>query len=286
MNCFFVSDLHGSEHRLNALFAAIRSERPAAVFVGGDILLSGIAAAMNTNSERAAASMRAIIGRFGRLRDELGADYPQVFVILGNDDGRLEESDVIGADSDGVWRYVHNQVVAWNELTILGYSFVPPTPFQLKDWERYDVSRFVDPGCISPEEGIRTVPVAPHEARYATIQKDLKRLTENCDLEHGILLFHTPPYETNLDIIDNRGKLIAGVQPDHHVGSIAVRRLIERRQPRISLHGHIHESARLSGSWRDRIGSTLLFSAAHDGPELALVTFSPENPELVTRRLI
>lgn len=73
---------------------------------------------------------------------------------------------------------------------------------------------------------------------------------------------------------------------DVHVGSIAVRRLIENRQPLITLHGHIHESARLTGSWKDRIGNTHLFSAAHDGPELALVRFSPQNPENASRELL
>ena len=44
-------------------------------------------------------------------------------------------------------------------------------------------------------------------------------------------------------------------------------------RPLITLHGHVHESTRLTGSWRQQLGSTLCFSAAHDGPELALVRF-------------
>lgn len=36
---------------------------------------------------------------------------------------------------------------------------------------------------------------------------------------------------------------------DVHVGSIALRRFIEARQPLLTLHGHVHESARLTGSW-------------------------------------
>jgi uncharacterized protein len=70
------------------------------------------------------------------------------------------------------------------------------------------------------------------------------------------------------------------------VGSIAVRRFIETRQPFITLHGHIHESPRLTGSWKDLIGRTHAFSAAHDGRELALVRFELEKPEEATRELI
>jgi Icc-related predicted phosphoesterase len=73
---------------------------------------------------------------------------------------------------------------------------------------------------------------------------------------------------------------------DLHVGSVAIRRLIERWQPWISLHGHVHESARLTGSWRDRIGRTHLFGAAHDGDELALVRFRLDAPEQATRELL
>ena len=98
-----------------------------------------------------------------------------------------------------------------------------------------------------------------------------------------MFLFHTPPHETKLDRAALDGKMVDHVPLDLHVGSIAVRRFIEARQPLLTLHGHIHESARLTGSWRDRIGRTHLFSAAHDGPELALVRFDLEHPEGATR---
>ena len=73
---------------------------------------------------------------------------------------------------------------------------------------------------------------------------------------------------------------------DLHVGSIAIRRLIERSQPLLTLHGHIHESARLTGSWKDILGRTHLLSAAHDGPELALVRFDLEHPGKASRTLL
>jgi Icc-related predicted phosphoesterase len=82
------------------------------------------------------------------------------------------------------------------------------------------------------------------------------------------------------------GVIVEHVPLDVHVGSIAIRRFIEERQPLVTLHGHVHESARLSGAWRDRIGRTHLFSAAHDGPELALVRFDLEDPGSATRELI
>jgi hypothetical protein len=48
----------------------------------------------------------------------------------------------------------------------------------------------------------------------------------------------------------------------------------------------VHESAQLTGSWKDRIGGSYAFSAAHDGPELALVRFGPGCPKQATRERV
>jgi hypothetical protein len=47
----------------------------------------------------------------------------------------------------------------------------------------------------------------------------------------------------------------------------------------------VHESARITGEWATQLGDTYAFSAAHDGPELALVRFDPEEPGAATREL-
>ncbi len=168
----------------------------------------------------------------------------------------------------------------------MGYSYIPPTPFPLKDWERYDVSRYVDPGAVSPEEGMRTLPVSPQEMRYATIKEDLENLAGSAETDNLIFLFHSPPYETKLDRAPLDGMKVDHVPLDVHVGSIAIRRFVEDRQPLLTLHGHVHDSARLTGSWKDRLGRTHMFTAAHDGPELALVSFDLENLEDAQRELL
>jgi Icc-related predicted phosphoesterase len=163
---------------------------------------------------------------------------------------------------------------------------VPPTPFRLKDWERYDVSRYVPPGSVSPEEGLRTVPVPENEARFSTIQDDLASLVGDNKTDNAVFMFHSPPHETRLDRAATDGKMVDHVPLDLHVGSVAVRRFIEKRQPLLTLHGHIHESTRITGSWRDRIGHTEMFNGSHHGPELSLVTFDLENPRSATRELL
>ncbi len=176
--------------------------------------------------------------------------------------------------------------VPFGKYTITGYSFGPPTPFFFKDWERYDVSRYVDPGSISPEEGHRSVPVSENESRYSTIKEDLEGLTQNLKMNKSIFLFHSPPYNTKLDRADLDGKSIDHVPLDVHVGSIAIERFIESRQPLLTLHGHVHESAEITGHWQDKSGKTLMFSAAHRGAELSLVRFDPAHLEQATRELL
>ncbi len=254
--------------------------------MGGDLLPSGVASLSAPPRTQHDFINDVLVTELIHLRQQLGKEYPWIFVILGNDDARLEEAAVLDAARQGLWGYVHNRHLAFGKFQVFGYANVPPTPFQLKDWEQYDISQYVDPGCISPEEGHRTVPVPQQEVRYATIAEDLQRLAGRRDLMKAVFLFHTPPYNTNLDRVALDGKIVDHVPVDVHVGSMAVREFIEIRQPLLTLHGHVHESARLTGSWRDQIGRTHCFSAAHDGPELALVRFDPEHPEDATRELI
>ena len=284
--CFFCSDLHGQTGRFLKLFDAIVKERPDAVFLGGDILPS-VFHTVGSSDFKVDDFIRDFLEKkIIQLRKKIKDDFPRIFLILGNDDGRAAEAALIEAASRGVWDYVHNRNVQFREYTVYGYSYVPPTPFLLKDWEKYDVSRFVDPGCVSPEEGIRTPQDSEGSRKHSTIKKDLESLVGSEKLDKAILLFHSPPYRTKLDRAALDDMKLDHVPLDVNVGSIAIRQFIESRQPLLTLHGHVHESSRLSGSWRDRIGKTVLFSAAHDGPELALVRFDPEYLDSATRELI
>jgi Icc-related predicted phosphoesterase len=282
---FFTSDLHGRTDRYDALFRLIVDETPDAVLLGGD-LLPHMYASLTVNPSHADFVNDVLAAGFRRVRETLGPRYPDVLLILGNDDPKFEEAAVLSAGADGLWTYVHERRVESGGVPVYGYANVPPTPFLLKDWERYDVSRFVDPGSISPEEGRRSVPVDMRRVRYATIREDLDRLAGEDDLDRAVFLFHSPPYETALDRAALDGRMVDYVPLDVHIGSIAIRRFIEARQPAATLHGHVHESARITGSWRDTIGRTQMMSGAHEGPELPLIRFDPFAPGEATRELV
>lgn len=286
MLCFFVSDLHGHRHRYDALFNRIAAERPDAVFLGGDLLPAHARSAGRLYPEVTDFIGEYFAAKLALLREQLGEQYPNVFLILGNDDPRVEERRFLDARYTGLWTYMHNTRVDWNAHDVFGYAYVPPTPFRLKDWERYDVSRYVDPGCITPENGTHTLPADSLELRYGTMQEDLERLAAGRRMERAIMLFHSPPYQTMLDRAALDGKYIDHVPLDVHVGSIAIRRFIDRLQPLVTLHGHIHETASITGSWKQQLGRTWSFSAAHHRRELALVRFDPARPEEASRQLL
>jgi Icc-related predicted phosphoesterase len=122
--------------------------------------------------------------------------------------------------------------------------------------------------------------------KFSTIQKDLESLSVEDSPGKSIFLFHAPPYQTCLDRASLDGRMIDGVPVDVHIGSIAIKRFIEEKQPLVTLHGHVHESAAITGKWKEQIGNTFAFTSAHNGPELAIVKFDPENPQEAIRVLI
>jgi len=276
----FVSDLHGNERRYNTLFNIIEKEKPNGVFIGGDLLPGGFG--INIDIEELLQDI--FLSKLSKLK-QLGIKT-RFFTILGNDDPRIYEKILKDAKKDNLLEYVHNHTVSFENLYVTGYSYIPPSPFRLKDWEKYDVSQYVDIGATSPGKGIRTTDVSKDKIRYSTIDEDLKELSKNAPVEKTIFLFHSPPYKSNLDRAALDNKIVEHAPVDVHVGSIAIRRFIQKKQPFLTLHGHVHESTRITGYWKERFGKTYSFNAAHDGLELALIRFRTDDLEKATRVLI
>lgn len=279
---FFVSDLHGIKDRYEKLLKKISTEKPQIVFIGGD-LLPHYARSHSYGDDFIS---NYLIPAFTALKTELGSLYPPILIILGNDDPKTEEKALNAGEKRGLWHYIHNKHFTFREYRIFGYNFVPPTPFQLKDWEKYDVSRFVDNGCIPPEEGRHTFQIDEFTIKNSTIQLDLEYLAAEYPMNKSIFLFHSPPYQTKLDRAALDGKIIDHAPVDIHVGSIAIKKFIEMKKPYITLHGHVHESTRLTGHWFQKIGHTYCFNASNDKNELALIRFRLEEPEKAIRELI
>ncbi len=275
IKALFASDLHGNPAKYEFLFEKIRQELPEAVFIGGDLVgRSNFSAGLDSKDFL----MQYLAGNLEQMKIHLKDKYPNIYLILGNDDPLCLEVEMEKMAAQGLVYYAHQKVYQFRNFRIAGYAFVPPTPFLNKDWEKYDVSRFIDVGSVSPEEGYRSKSVDPNHLRYYTIKQDLKELFNETDLSQTICLFHSPPYQTDLDRADLDGKLIDHVPLDVHVGSIAIKEFILEKAPHITLHGHIHESTRLTGKWQQKIGATYSFQAASDVDDCRIIRLDLTDP--------
>jgi len=226
----FASDVHGNRQAYDRLF----SLEADAIVLGGDLLPYPL---------KRGGDVLALQRDFvtGYLAEKF-ASRP-CWWIPGNDDWAAALPLLEGRGTP-----IHGRAVPFLDgLSIAGYGCVPVTPFGMKDFDRYDVDRWepasVPSRCLwSTAEGIAPVTLQDVKGR-PTIEADLERLAGLSDPSTTVYVFHSPPYATTLD------RLRGGVTP---IGSRAVRRFIDRLQPPLTLHGHVHESPGV-----ERLGRTL-----------------------------
>jgi len=173
LECIFTSDLHGNIKKYEKLFDFIQQKKPDGVFIGGDILPS--APGRDTNVKY---FLKNFLKKKLKMINKSFTDQVRIFMIMGNDDPRACEETLKEMEEKDLLEYMHNSTTEFDDLYVCGYSFIPPTPFRLKDWERYDVSQYVGVGAISPENGTRTVEISEYDKQYKTIEDDLKKLSK------------------------------------------------------------------------------------------------------------
>jgi len=80
-----------------------------------------------------------------------------------------------------------------------------------------------------------------------TLEEILNTITERTgSFEQAVFVCHAPLY----------GTCLGNIHTDADVGSRAVREWIEKNQPLLTLHGHVHESCQITGKDTIRIGRT------------------------------
>ncbi len=271
--CFFVSDLHGDTNKYELLAQEVIKRKPSFLFLGGDLLPHVRASDKSRDNTVNPFINDYIIPLFVRIQKQLGCNYPEVYLIAGNDDYKTDVKGFIEGNKRELWKYLNSERVKFGLYTIYGYSYVPPTPFRNKDWEKYDVDFTTLDGSISPNDGFRS-----NSDIYdnSLISSDLAQLAEGYDMTKAIFLFHSPPNNSSLDKIPG----------NKNIGSKAIADLISTKQPYVTLHGHAHESSRLSNEWHEVIGRTHTFSAAWDGEGLAIVIFRIDEPSDCQRQIL
>jgi uncharacterized protein len=105
----------------------------------------------------------------------------------------------------------------------------------------------------------------PRDVEEEVLEKHLAELSAQVkDWKHAIIIAHCPPYDTKLDKapkLDGKFNVVysGGAPVMIPVGSTSVRKLIEKYQPLLGLHGHIHE-----GKGIDHIGRTTVINSGSE----------------------
>lgn len=172
--------------------------------------------------------MRESIARWMRIAEErlAGTDI-KLFVMIGNDDD--ESLREVIADSPVAVDPEDIVVELGEGFEMYSCGWTHPSPWK------------------TPRE-------LPEEELEPHLEEHLSDMTNP---ERAVFNFHAPPYGTSLDraanLDENLKPIVRGGQVEIiSVGSKAVRAVIERHQPALALHGHIHESRGVA-----RIGRTL-----------------------------
>ncbi len=241
----YVTDLHGNRWRYQRALDLAGEVGAALLINGGDLLPHG-----RMHGEQARFIADFLDPHFAACRDR----GIRCLLIPGNDDLAVHDALLDAACA----RYplvsnVARRLVSAGAYDVVGLDLVADFPFRLKDRARMDTRDAPFPrqnsgGLLSVPGGWKEIPDWPAYARtLPTIQDELAALPAPRDPGRAIYLLHGPPAGLGLDVC--RGGAA--------VGSRAVLRFLERVQPLLALHGHIHESPEESGAWKAAVGRTV-----------------------------
>ena len=281
MKVLYTSDLHGEICLYEDLSGLANSSSAEIIAIGGDLLPSF---PPSKRYEDMIPNQRAFIDEYLLPFFKKTLDTTlvrQIFLIPGNWD--LGYPYLFKQPLEGIVDLSQKNDRLKNGYELIGYPFVPPTPFRPKDYEKMDDSEAPWPPQKNPsyirvsEQSDRLLSIDPHVylRERGTIREDLNRVTKPLYYRKAIYIMHSPPAGTKLDFI----------QDGKPAGSRSIKVFIEEHQPLLTLHGHIHESPELSGAYYDRIGETLCINpgqpawSGRDSMKLHAVTFEMENIE-------
>ncbi|MFX0155936.1 MAG: metallophosphoesterase [Candidatus Hodarchaeota archaeon] len=247
MKLLYVTDIHGIEWKFNEIYQIAASLKIDIVINGGDML---------TFKGNLLHQDRFITG----FLDEYFSRFESMKIyhlgLLGNDD--LGTFDDLFQNTCDKYSYVVN--IAQNKFQIkgskyefIGMNYMTDFPFGLKDRARKDTKDFELPRqfgkqYLSSPNGFKKIEDwVSYVDTLPTIEDELRNLVKPSDMNNTIYIFHSPPANIDLDVTHDGRK----------VGSKAEYAFLKENQPKISFHGHIHESPDVSGKWFSKLGKTI-----------------------------
>ena len=269
---FFTTDVHGSTVVFKKFINSAKFYEAQVIILGGDMVGKMIVPLV----EQANHNYRA--NYLGKVYDvEAGKDLDELEQTLENSGLyplRVSPEEVKAFETDKslvekqFGRLASQRIARWLQIAderLRGTGikcFVQPgndDPYEIDQvFKQADFVKNVDETVVLVDEDHEMVSVGaanqtPWHCPRDLPEDELTRRIEAVigqlkDPANAIFNLHVPPYDTNLDVapeIDENltPKLsLAGGFKMISVGSTAVRAVIEKYQPLVGLHGHIHES--------------------------------------------
>ena len=245
MKVLFVTDLHGSKWKYERLFEVAKSFKANIVINGGDMLPKD--GDLFRQDEFITNYLDHHLSRF----ESIGIYY---LCYLGNDDLRIFD----GLFEETCDKYSFVVSLAQRKFEIGGYEFIGMNwvvdyPFRLKDRCRKDTDDYLfqeqfGTGLLSTQEGWKEIDNwFSYVNTLPTIEDEINRLVLPNNIANSVYVIHMPPYKLGLDKCGNGAE----------VGSRAIYDFLWNKQPKISLHGHIHESPEVTRRWYAKLGRTI-----------------------------
>lgn len=246
MKIVYTTDLHGEIWKYDRLLKVARDFRADVIINGGDMLPK----AGNLFEDQGQFITGYLEKHFEQCA-ELGICY---LSYLGNDDLRIFD-DLFGKTCEKYPCIINLAQRKYDIGTFefIGMNWVVDYPFRLKDRCRmdtkdYNFQRQFGTGVLSTPDGFEELADWFATAKtLPTIEDELNCLPEPRSMLQSVYVIHMPPSMLGLDTCANGSE----------VGSKAIYNFLERNQPLLSLHGHIHESPETSGKWHAQLGNTL-----------------------------
>ncbi|MFH1502596.1 MAG: metallophosphoesterase [Candidatus Eisenbacteria bacterium] len=244
MRFLYVTDLHGDATKYERALEVARDEGVAAVVNGGDLLPKGVGRSGQESF------LRGFLDPHLSAYDDAGVTY---MACLGNDDLIVhdDEFDAICERHPSAVNLAQRRH-ALDGLEFVGMNWVVDYPFRLKDRCRmdhdgYEFQTQFGSGLLSTRDGFTELEDWFAYARtLPTIEDELRELVRPEDMSRAVYVMHMPPANLGLDECGH----------GESVGSESVYRFIEREQPFLTMHGHIHESPEVSKLWLSGVGDT------------------------------
>lgn len=277
MQICFTSDLHGEPLLYDQLEELLRAERPDLLILGGDLLADG-------EPDDPVSTQLAHIDRFFMPRIRTWRTMNprlRVACLPGNHEWAPSADSLAAYERDGMITFLQPDAIREiNDLRLVGYACVPATPHWVKDFERLDRPGDPMPNCVGVTwdrnyQRIKGVEPGEHYGGHGSIADELAHIPTVPP--PWIFVCHGPPHNTQLDRVSGEP------QP---LGSRAIRDFILARQPLCSLHGHVHESPRLTGHFTHRLGNTLCVNPGQSHARLYAVLFESDAPAATIRHTV